>query len=47
MKKILHMVLGLAALCACTNLDEEIFSKISKENFFTTEEQFVKYSSRA
>ena len=34
-------------MAGCTNLDEEIFSKISKENFFTTEEQFVKYSARA
>ena len=43
MKKLLFtMILGVAALSACTNLDEEIFSKISKENFFTTEEQFVK-----
>lgn len=47
MKKILYMVLSAAALCACTNLDEEIYSKIAKENFFTTEEQFVKYSARA
>ena len=47
MKKILYMVLSAVALCACTNLDEEIYSKIAKENFFTTEEQFVKYSARA
>lgn len=47
MKKILYMVLCMAALGACTNLDEEIYSKIAKENFFTTEEQFVKYSARA
>lgn len=47
MKKTLYTILGLLSLCACTNLDEEIYSQISKENFFTTEEQFVKYSSRA
>ena len=48
MKKIfLTLILGVVALSACTNLDEEIYSKISKENFFTTEEQFVKYSARA
>ena len=48
MKKILYMVMaGLLSLNACTNLDEEIYSKIAKENFFTTEEQFVKYSARA
>ena len=48
MKKLfLTLILGAVALGACTNLDEEIYSKISKENFFTTEEQFVKYSARA
>lgn len=47
MKKILYMVLSAVAFCACTNLDEEIYSKIAKDNFFTTEEQFVKYSARA
>jgi hypothetical protein len=48
MKKLLFtLILGAVALGACTNLDEEIYSKISKENFFTTEEQFVKYSARA
>ena len=47
MKKILFMVLCMAALSACTNLDEEIYSKIAKENFFTTSEQFEKYSARA
>jgi len=31
MKKILYMVLGVAALCACTNLDEQIYSKIAKD----------------
>ena len=47
MKKILYLIFCVAALAACTNLDEEIYSKISKENFFTTEDQFVKYSARA
>ena len=47
MKKVLYIILGLIAVSACTNLDEEIYSNISKENFFTGEEQFVKYSSRA
>ena len=37
MKKIfLTMILSAVALSACTNLDEEIYSKISKDNFFTT-----------
>ena len=48
MKKLIYAVSAACLiLTACTNLDEEIFSKISKENFFTTEEQFVKYSARA
>ena len=47
MKKIISTLLGTILLAGCTNLDEEIYSKISKENFFTTEEQFVKYSARA
>ena len=47
MKKIIYMVMCLAAAAACTNLDEEIYSKIAKENFFTSEEQFAKYSARA
>lgn len=47
MKKALTLFLGVVILAACTNLDEQIYSKISKENFFTTEEQFVKYSARA
>jgi hypothetical protein len=46
MKKILFMVMCLAA-AACTNLDEQIYSKIEKDSFFTSEEQFAKYSARA
>lgn len=47
MKKILVIALCAAAAAACTNLDEHIYSKIAKENFFTSEEQFAKYSARA
>ena len=47
MKKTLSALLGVILLAGCTNLDEQIYSKISKDNFFTTEEQFVKYSARA
>ena len=47
MKKIFYLIFCTVALFSCTNLDEEIYSRISKENFFTTEEQFVKYSARA
>ena len=47
MKKALYLIIAIAAGVACTNLDEEIYSQIAKENFFTSEEQFVKYSARA
>jgi len=47
MKKILYLIFCFAALAACTNLDEEIYSSIEKDNFFTTEDQLVKYSARA
>ena len=39
--------MALAASVACTNLDEQIYSKLAKENFFTSEENFAKYSARA
>lgn len=48
MKKSFYLIGVLAAiLCSCTNLDEEIYSSIPKDRFFTSEEQFVKYSARA
>ena len=47
MKKILYSIFICVAALSCTNLDEEIYSKISKDNFFTSEEQFAKYSARA
>ena len=47
MKKIFVLAMCLAAAAACTNLDEQLYSKIAKENFFTSEEQFAKYSARA
>ena len=47
MKKVFYLIMAVAASVACTNLDEQIYSKIAKENFFTTEEQFVQYSARA
>ncbi len=46
MKKLLVIIMCMAA-AACTNLDEQIYSKISKESFFTSEEQFARYSARA
>lgn len=48
MKKSLYLIGVLAAmLCSCTNLDEEIYSSIPKDQFFTSEEAFAKYSARA
>ena len=41
MKKSFYLIGVLAAiLCSCTNLDEEIYSSIPKDRFFTSEEQF-------
>lgn len=47
MKKIISLIAGVAALVSCTNLEEKIYSNISKEAFFTSEEQFIKYAARA
>ena len=48
MKKSFYLIGVLAALlCSCTNLDEEIYSSIPKNQFFTNEEAFAKYSARA
>lgn len=50
MKKIVYIayiVLSLIALASCTNLDEQIYSKLAKDNFFTSEENFARYSARA
>ena len=48
MKKTIGFI-GLIALAitACTNLDEEIYSSIPKENFFSSKEQLIVYSARA
>lgn len=47
MKRFLYLIIGIAAFSACTNLDEEIYSKLAKDNFFISEEAFVTYSARA
>ena len=48
MKKSIYLIgLFAAILCSCTNLDEEIYSNIPKDQFFTNEEAFAKYSARA
>ncbi len=48
MKKIVYLIgILTVALSSCTNLDEEIYSSIPRDQFFCSEEQFVKYSARA
>lgn len=48
MKKSIYLIgLFAAMLCSCTNLDEEIYSNIPKDQFFTSEEALAKYSARA
>lgn len=46
-KYIKMLALALLAMSSCTNLDEDIFSSIPKDGFFTSEEQLVIYSARA
>ncbi len=50
MKKIYkYFILAAAAIAsaACTNLDEEIYSEIPKDKFFTSESQLIIYTARA
>ena len=50
MKKIYNYiiaVLGFGMAVSCTNLDEEVFSYIKQEDFFTSEEQVAIYAGRA
>ena len=48
MKKIVYLIgILTVALSSCTNLDDEIYSSIPRDQFFCSEEQFVKYSARA
>jgi hypothetical protein len=50
MKKLLYTVLSLGMLMgasACTNLDEEIYSQLPAEGFFTNEEAMLKNVGRA
>ena len=41
------MAAAVLSASACTNLDEEIYSQIPKDDFFTSEEQLVVYTARA
>ena len=50
MKKILKYFFATLAFgmsVSCTNLDEEVYSYISQDNFFTSEEQVAIYAGRA
>ncbi len=50
MKKIYRYILSALAFgmaVSCTNLDEDIYSYISQDNFFTSEEQVAIYAGRA
>jgi len=47
MKKIFFAIVGLAlAAASCTNLDEEIYSQMSKEDFLSDDENLVLYTTR-
>jgi hypothetical protein len=40
--KMLILALGFSAVApSCTNLDEELYSQVSADNFFQTEEELV------
>ena len=42
MKKLMLLVAGMIFIVpACTNLDEELYSDLAAENFFTTEEENI------
>ena len=45
MKKSLFIVIGLSVLAflgqSCTNLDETLYSEVTPDNFFKTEEEFI------
>lgn len=45
--KYIIISIAAAGFASCTNLDEEIYSKIPKDQFFSSEEQLVVYSARA
>ena len=50
MKRIYRYItaaLGFGMAVSCTNLDEEVYSYISQDNFFTSEEQVAIYAGRA
>ncbi len=46
MKKIVTIAFAALALAACTNLDEQLYSQISKEEFMKHDEVIAQYTSR-
>ena len=42
MKRLMLIIVGMIFIVpACTNLDEELYSDLAAENFFTTEEENI------
>ena len=46
MKKIVTIAFAVLAMTACTNLDEQLYSQISKEEFMKHDEVIAQYTSR-
>lgn len=46
MKKIVTIAFAALAMAACTNLDEQLYSQISKEEFMKHDEVIAQYTSR-
>ena len=47
MKKIGLLLLAVSAIASCTNLDEVVYSSVSKDAFFASENMLSIYSARA
>lgn len=46
MKKILYAIAAAAVCAACTNLDEQIYSKVEKDVFLSDDANLARYTSR-
>lgn len=46
MKLKLSIIFSIAILCSCTNLDEEVFSEITSDNYYQTKENIFAAVSR-
>ena len=47
MKKIVTIAFAVLAMAACTNLDEQLYSQISKEEFMKHDEVIAQYADIA